>query len=140
MNDDDQLLSQAACARLCTDFANFVDSREYDRFVELFTEDAVFDRMGVIAEGRQAIRAFLDARPAGLVTRHVCTNIAVDIASDNTATGISYAIFFNASVEANAQPPFQSAGLALAEYHDVYTKTAEGWRIRERRVKLIFKS
>ena len=140
MNDTGQLLSQAACARLCTDFANFVDSRNYDRFVDLFTDDAVFDRVGVISEGRQAIRAFLDARPADLVTRHVCTNIAVDLVSETAATGVSYAIFFHASVEANASPPFQSAAPGLAEYHDVYTRTAEGWRIRERRVKLIFKA
>ena len=45
------LEDEAACARLCVDFANHLDARRYAQVLDLFTEDAALDRYEFIRDG-----------------------------------------------------------------------------------------
>ena len=42
----ERLFDEAACARLCVDFAKHIDARRYEQLLELFTPDGMLDRMG----------------------------------------------------------------------------------------------
>lgn len=50
-----------------------LDQRRYDAVVDMMTDDGRWLR-GQWQEGKAAVRASLDARPQGLVTRHVVSN------------------------------------------------------------------
>ena len=127
---------EAACARLCVDFANHIDARRYSAWLDLFTEDGVLDRMGHPVVGRAALAAFLEARPATVETRHLCTNIRVDLASAGEATGFCYALFFQGAAGEAGRPATLSDAPSVVEYHDRYRRTPQGWRIQERRIRM----
>jgi hypothetical protein len=116
-----QALDEAACARLCVEFANHIDARRYDAWLDLFTHDGVLHRMGTKVSGRAELARFLEARPATVETRHLCTNIRVTLASPDQATGFCYALFFQ------GRPGWPGAVrngcLCVVEYHDRYLRT-----------------
>ena len=86
MTDIERLLHEHACARLCIEFAHFIDAREHERFLDLFTDDGVLDRLGEVFDGKAAIADMLAARSPQLFTRHLCTDIVVDVHSDTHAS------------------------------------------------------
>lgn len=130
------------CTRLCHDFAWTVDQGDYAAFVNLFATDGVFERMGQASVGHAAIRQFLDARPAGRVTRHVCSNIRIDVTGDGTATGTSSALMFYATAAAGTPPPHPlPASLpVVVDYLDDYVLTALGWKFQRRRTTVVFQA
>lgn len=132
------LEDEAACMRLCVDFANDLDARRYDAVLDLFAEDGSLDRMGTMFAGRPAIAAFLAARPADMTTRHLCTNIRVSIESDSQASGSCYVLFFQGAGEQEA--PVMTSAPSVVEYHDRFTRTAAGWRIHERRIRMALRA
>ena len=138
MTDNERLLGEHACIRLCHDFAASVDARRYDDFVALFTVDGVFDRAGQISHGHAEIRRFLDARPADRVTRHACTNICVDLVSPDSAVGNCYALVFQVQGTDTPPGPLHSPAPMVVEYHDQYRRGPEGWKFNHRRVKIVF--
>jgi hypothetical protein len=129
-----RLEDEAACARLCVDFANHLDAQRYAAVLDLFTEGGTLDRMGTVFAGRVALEGFLASRPTDVMTRHLCTNIRVHFDAFDVATGFCCVLFFQARVEAGVQnalgPP------SIVEYHDRFRRTAAGWRIEERRIRM----
>jgi hypothetical protein len=126
---------EMACARLCIDFAHFVDTRDYEKLVGLFTEEGTFERRGEVLQGRQSILSGMQARPANVITRHVCTNIRIQAQVDGSVLGSCYLLLFHGAVgEAAATSP----GPTIAEYSDVYVTGPDGWRIRSRVATLAF--
>ena len=132
-------LDEAACTRLCVDFANHIDARRYAAWLDLFTHDGALDRMGTRVSGRAQLARFLEARPATIETRHLCTNIRVDIASEDEATGFCYALFFQGTPGEPGQPATLTGAPSVVEYHDRYRRTPQGWRIQERRIVMALK-
>ncbi|WP_286507268.1 nuclear transport factor 2 family protein [Variovorax davisae] len=133
-----QLEDEAACMRLCVDFANHLDARDYPRVLDLFTEDGSLDRMGTLLTGQREIAGFLDARPTAVVTRHLCTNISVRRASGDEATGLCYVLFFQGS--ADGETAVMSAPPSVVEYHDRFRRTATGWKIQARRIRMAMRA
>ncbi|MDM0065019.1 nuclear transport factor 2 family protein [Variovorax sp. J31P207] len=125
---------EAACARLCVDFANHLDARRYDSVLDLFTEDGTLDRMGTMFAGRAALAGFLASRPAAVTTRHLCTNISVYFDAADEATGFCCVLFFQGRAEAG--PATALGPPSVVEYHDRFVRTASGWRIQERRIRM----
>lgn len=134
-----QALDEAACARLCVEFANHIDARRYDAWLDLFTHDGVLHRMGTKVSGRAELARFLEARPATVETRHLCTNIRVALSSPDQATGFCYALFFKGVPGGPEQPATATGAPAVVEYHDRYLRTPQGWRIQERRIQMAIK-
>lgn len=128
-----RLADEAACAHLCTDFANHLDARRYAQVLGLFTEDGTLDRLGTVFRGRQAIAGFLEARPGDVQTRHLCTNIRVDFDGEDQATGRCYVLFFQGAGEG---VPRMAGPPSVVEYHDRFLRTPAGWRIHTRRIQL----
>ncbi|WP_213958891.1 nuclear transport factor 2 family protein [Variovorax sp. dw_954] len=140
MNLEEQLRAERECTRLCNDFAWSVDQCDYDAFVRLFADDGVFERGGQASEGSAAIRSFLDGRPQGRVTRHLCANIRIDMTSAETAVGTCSALMFQAPAESSATPsqPLPVSTPVVVDYVDDYVLTHVGWKFKKRRTMLVF--
>ena len=77
VSQNDAFDAEADCMRLCVDFANGVDARDYPRVVELFAPDGVLLTPAKAFRGHAGIADFLRARPLAMVTRHLCTNFRI---------------------------------------------------------------
>ena len=135
---ESKLHDEADCTRLCIDFAYHLDARRYAGVLDLFTADGKFDRLGTVFGGRDEISRFLEGRPADVVTRHLCTNIRISVQSADEATGVCYVLFFSGKAGADARLPIPPSPPGVVEYHDIFSRTAAGWRIRERRIAPVF--
>ena len=129
------LACELHCMRLCADFAHYADSRDYDKFVALFTEDGTFELRGETLRGRNAILRAMRARPDDMITRHICTNIRIDAHDNGTATGAGSLLLFHRVANENVEP-----SMIVADYRDVYKVTASHWRIQERVTTIVFNS
>lgn len=77
-------------------------------------------------QGREAILAAFAARPPRR-TRHVCSNVVVEVESPTNARGTSAMVLFTAD-----GPPLAGS------FHDRFALTDDGWRFAERRGSLTF--
>lgn len=136
MTNQDQQECERQCVRLCHDFVWLVDACQYDGFVALFAVDGAFERAGQISRGHEAIRQFLAARPAGRVTRHVCTNIRIDMITPDAAKGTCTALMFQAP--AGQQTPLPVSTPVVVDYDDLYQLTDSGWKFKHRKIQVIF--
>lgn len=129
MDELQRLLAERACERLMALYTQCVDLRKGEGLGELFTEDGVLDVTGTPLAGRAAIEAALVAGASARFMRHICTNVLVEVTGEDRATGTCY---LTAYVQA---PGDGSLGLptVMGEYHDEFRRTAEGWRIAQRR-------
>jgi 3-phenylpropionate/cinnamic acid dioxygenase small subunit len=128
-----------ALARL----AHLADDGEVADYLDMFTEDAVWETPAVEATGtkadRRAGRADIGAGAAarrasgiqgpGSATRHVVHTIEVTAQPDGTATSVAYWAFYRSTVTAPAL-----AG--LGRYDDTWRLTDAGWKLASRRITL----
>lgn len=123
----DQLEIQALLAR----YARGVDSKDWELYRSVFTDDAHIDytSAGAIAGGREEV---IDWLAAGFATipwsMHYITNIEAEIDGDK------------ATVRAMFHNPMQLPGMSTQSacggyYHHELVRTADGWRsLREENV------
>ncbi len=140
MTEDQEAAIERACAKLAIAFTNHVDNRRADAAAEVFAVDGEFERRGETLAGREAIRATLKARPATMLSRHLCANLAIDVIDENNAKGVvSFAVYMHNFAEGEeGAAPLRDAE-AIGEYHDVYVRTSEGWRIKRRNTTVAFR-
>jgi len=129
-----------ACQTLSIAYARAIDFGDYDAFIDLFTEDAELDA-GHLLTGRAEIRAAIAQRPDELKSRHVITNIFIDVLSTTQARGISYlTLYRHVGPESLAGAPIDLQGVAaVGHYEDRFEHTAQGWRIKRRKLHLAFR-
>ncbi|MEM5517201.1 nuclear transport factor 2 family protein [Henriciella sp. AS95] len=140
MDEMQRALIEKQCERLSIRFANYVDQGRAEDVATLFSDDGSFSRAGQVLDGPDQLRAFLEKRPPERVTRHVCTNIDVNLVSPNEATGVTYFLLFEGSRAADSEGPLPlMSPAALGEYHDTFVLTPQGWRIKERSAQAVFR-
>jgi hypothetical protein len=118
------------CAHLVARYANLNDAGDWPAVVALFAPDGRLARPTTpddFIEGRAAILAGFEARPPR-VTRHVCSNVVIDVESDTTARGESAMVLWTAADKAPI----------VGSFHDRFVLTDEGWRFAERLGSLTF--
>jgi hypothetical protein len=88
MDDVQRLLAYESIRQLVARYAFFVDSRDYDKLIELFVDDV---RVGREGSGRAALReSFATAlQPRRITVLNVGTHV-IDLVDDDHATGIVY--------------------------------------------------
>lgn len=122
--------ARSACSDLVAAFAHHVDHHEFARAVALFTEDAVFDRKGVVARGHAEIAAIWSDRPPSAVTRHLCYPPFFLEVGETHARAVTSLLVYMATHDGAGLPTAERP--AVAEFHDTFRKTADGWRIAHR--------
>jgi ketosteroid isomerase-like protein len=93
MDDLQRLLAERACERLINEYARRVDFGEAAAIADLFTEDGRWEGDQVFA-GRAQIREWFAGRQdvSRRVSRHVCTNVMVEVLSPTAARSHCYMI------------------------------------------------
>ncbi|MCP5145206.1 MAG: nuclear transport factor 2 family protein [Gammaproteobacteria bacterium] len=137
----EKLAIERACERVVLDAVHGNDSRDYKLLAAMFTTDGTLHRpSGPPLIGREAIEASYLQRPADRITRHLVTNIRVEITSPSTTHVLSYALVYAASTarpaEGNFGLPAETRHL-VGEFEDEMVFTDEGWRIRERHARFV---
>ena len=129
MTDEERRAAEHDCARLIALYANLNDEARWDEVAALYAEDGVMYRPtapDAPIHGREAILAAFKSRPAR-TTRHVCSNVVIDVEGPELARGFSAMLLFT-----GAPAPL------VGSFHDLFRLTPEGWRFAERRGSLTF--
>lgn len=128
------------CMKLMVGYCIHADHHQADEFASVFAEDGVWvQSSGEEIRGSDALRAYIRGRPGGTLTRHVITNMLVDVKDDGIATGIAYAMpFRDREYDGSGSAPMRAAS-SVIEYHDEFRRTAEGWKIQRRRSVPVFR-
>ena len=136
---DEEIVS--ACTALSIAYARHVDFQNYDAFVELFTEDGCLD-VGVPIRGKETLRKAMTRRPDELRSRHVLTNIFIDVLGEKEATGITYlTLYRHVGPESLEDAPIDFRHpAAVGHYEDRFALTPEGWRIAQRKLHFAFRN
>jgi uncharacterized protein (TIGR02246 family) len=123
---------QLAIQRVITDYSAFLDARDYDGYVGLFTEDGVWQNGATRREGRAEIRAMLtglfgepDPDFVNRSSFHQIGNFEIDVDGD-TARAKSRFVFVMRG-ERGAPTPALSG-----QYHDELVRVGGRWMIRHR--------
>lgn len=129
-----------ACARVILDLARFTDSGHYADALALFCDDATMDRDGEIFSGIAALRQAYAQRPANRITRHVVSNIVVQLDGPAQACATSYVTVYRHFVDRDhAEPPYQMPGAdVLGQYQDRLVRSPAGWRLAARTTRTVF--
>jgi hypothetical protein len=139
----ERLMAERDCERLIVEYARRLDLGEPQRVAELFTDDAVWEMPGRIRfEGRAELEAGFPGRMVapGRTARHVVTNVAIDVASHDEATGFCYLINYRHDSPSGvpADPAPSAVPMYVGQYYDRFVRTPDGWRFKHRRSEVSF--
>lgn len=125
-----ELADRADITEVIYAVARAMDTRDWDLLAACYAPDAQGDYTNAAADGRDAIvvstRGFLDALDA---TQHLVGNIEVSLKGDIATT---HATFIAQHVRTEGQ--FLLGG----NYDDTLRRTADGWKIINRRIRGIW--
>lgn len=127
MTEAQRLAIEWHCARLVALYANLNDEARWEELAELYTIDGAMARPTApdkLILGRAAILAAFQSRPSRK-TRHICTNVVIDVTSATAARGVSAMLLMQPNT-----PPLAGS------FHDTFQLTDDGWRFCQRRGSL----
>lgn len=129
------------CRQVVLRSARYLDVGNFPAFANLFTTDAIWARHDHNLQGREDIRAFLQARGQQNIVRHIVSNLLVEATDLFTANSVAYVMNYQSAGEANETnlPAPLDLPHLIGEWHDRLERTDEGWRIAERRTQVIFR-
>ena len=137
LSNVDRLEIERACERLVYTYSRALDRGDMNAAADCFAIDATFARPMTpdnLIRGREAIRTALLSRPKTLLTKHVASNVMIDVDTHDSAHGLSYLTMIATTPADGAQPPHASSGpLYFGEFLDRFVLEAGAWRFLERR-------
>jgi len=128
---------ERACERLILVYSRALDLGDMNAAADCFAANGSMARPmnpDVVIQGREAIRASLLTRPKALHTKHLATNIMIDVQGPDTATGLSYLSMVSVMLADGAKPPHASPGpLWFGECVDSFVRENGAWKLLDRR-------
>jgi SnoaL-like domain len=128
---------ERACERLIYAYTRALDLGDLSGAADLFTEHGSLARpmaRDQIIQGRETIRASLLTRPKTLLTKHLMSNVLIEVESPLRASGTSYLTMIATTPQAGATEPYLSAGpLYFGEFRDRFVLEDGVWKFSERR-------
>ncbi len=128
---------ERACERIIYAYSRALDMGDMGAAADFFAANGSFARPMApdnVIQGREAIRTALLTRPKGLLTKHLATNVMIDVVSRDEARGLSYLTMISTTPPGNASPPYVAAGpVYFGEIIDRFVRADGEWRILERR-------
>ena len=128
---------ERACERIVYAYSRALDLGDMSAAADFFAENGSFARPMApdkVIQGRDAIRAALLTRPKTLLTKHLATNVMIDVVSRDEAAGLSYLTMISTTPTGDAPAPYVSAGpVYFGEIKDRFVREGGGWKILERR-------
>src|SRR5688572_3520139 len=133
----ERLEIERACERLVYVYSRALDLGDMSAAADCFAENGSMARPMMpdqVVQGRETIRAGLLTRPKTLLTKHLATNVMIDVESRDSASGISYLTMISTTPPADGKPPYVSAGpVWFGEFRDRYVRENGVWKFLERR-------
>jgi hypothetical protein len=133
----EQVEIELACQRVVYAYSRALDLGDMNAAADCFAENGSLTRPMApeqVIQGREAIRASLLTRPKTLLTKHLATNVMIDVESRDAARGISYLTMISTTPPADSKPPFISTGpVYFGEFKDRYVREKGVWKFQERR-------
>ena len=121
---------RADCQEFIARFYHYLDGREYEPLSVLFAPEGLWSRQGKQLHGPVAVLEELRRRPATMVTRHVVSNLIVDIQDTQHVHVQCYVTLYYSDTGAPPQSPVRMTGPACVfTYHDELVATEGTWRI-----------
>lgn len=140
MNDLERLHIERACERLVTDYTHLVDEGRASAVADLFTDDGVWSSPEVTMEGQAKIREGFARREAmDRTSKHVCTNVGIDVHDADHASGLVYLSLYRADGVGDGPGHITGPSL-IGHYEDTFVRTEAGWRFRTRSTHVTFVS
>ena len=130
-----------ACQHLSIAYAHTADFGHDAAFANLFTDDAVLETSLVQVRGKAEIEASMKKRPAELRSRHIITNMLIDVIDEDHARGLSYlSLYRHVGPESLQSEPIDVSGPAIiGHYDDRFVRTPMGWRFERRKLHVAFR-
>jgi hypothetical protein len=133
---------ERACERIVYAYSRALDLGDMSAAADYFAENGSMARPMApeqIIQGRENIRAALLSRPRTLLTKHLATNVMIDVVSRDEARGLSYLTMIS-TTPGDAVAPYVSAGpVYFGEFKDRFVRESGEWRFLERRGSLQMK-
>lgn len=128
---------ERACERIVYAYARALDLGDMSAAADYFAEAGSFSRPMApeqVIQGRETIRAALLTRPKTLLTKHLASNVTIDVVSRDEAYGLSYLTMIATTPSADATAPHLSAGpVYFGEFKDRFVRENGEWKFLERR-------
>lgn len=111
-----RLGAEAECRRLMTLFNWHVDARDYKSVLSLFVDNCTFVRIDTAHQGKESVMRLLEARPRQRRTRHLLSNVVVDVRDDSSGDGPCLLRCVRASrrIDRGGRGAFGTSGLAYS--------------------------
>ena len=142
MDELARLLAERECARLIFRYCRLVDFGNGSKIADLFCEDGEWQGTDLHLHGRDEIRAWFTERErlTRRVSRHLCTNVSVDVLSEDRAESLCYMVNYrHDSRDGDPELPVTlEVPKFVGELHDRFRRTEDGWRFAGRRVEVSF--
>ena len=140
MDDMQRMLIERACARLVTEYCHFVDHGEAAKIADQFADDGVWASPRDVRTGREAIAKSFQKRQdnAARMSRHVCTNLLIDVIDENSATGVVYLTLYRHDGAPERRISPSDVPDVVGEYRDSFVRTTDGWRFKRREIHVSF--
>jgi ketosteroid isomerase-like protein len=123
------MTDEAAITRLLYQYARAVDTKDWELYRSVFTDDAVIDysSAGIAAGPRDEITEFLARSFVAIpMSMHYITNMEIDVSEDVAAVR---AMFYNPM----RLPGMSELSYCGGYYHHEMVRTPDGWRSRNLR-------
>lgn len=141
MDQTERMAIERECERLIVAYTHYVDFGQAARVAELFTADGVWESPETTLAGQTAIREGFAARQRDeqRVSRHVCTNFALEVTDEDTAEGVVYLTLYRHDGDAAPMPRPLEGPYLVGHYRDRFVRVqAGGWRFAHRREEVAF--
>ncbi len=127
---------ERACERIVHAYSRALDLGDMSAAADFFAERGSMARPmtpNQIIQGRENIRAALLTRPRTLLTKHLSTNVMIEVVSRDEARGLSYLTMIS-TTPGDAVAPHVSAGpVYFGEFKDRFVREGGEWKFLERR-------
>ncbi|HSV53046.1 MAG TPA: nuclear transport factor 2 family protein [Burkholderiaceae bacterium] len=136
---------EAECKRVALCASNFADAGRLQEYGDCHTDDAEFIRPSTYPanplKGRAELVSSLKSRDENLLSRHVLSNMIVDVINDHEAQAIAYFLHYAARRNVDdpeAVPAVDSALKSVGEYQIRFVLQQGKWRIQRRVGRFLF--
>lgn len=130
---------QQLCETVSIQYARALDGKDPAGVAQAFAPDGVWEVLGNRMEGRAAIADYWQRRLADWTPDHgrvhQISNQVIEVIDRDRARGTSTAViyFFSTTEGANKELVPQ----LIAQNNDEFVRTAEGWKLKSRRIERI---
>jgi hypothetical protein len=124
------LLIRSKIEKLIYEFFYCLDERQYRQLSDMFSTDGVWHRQGKELRGPDAVMDAMKQRPAGFTTRHLITNVIVDIADAEAASARFYmTVFVHEGTEAPKAAVPMAVPMHVSSFEQKFVNRDGQWLI-----------